>query len=487
MPCDDTGLGTHSNKANKFVVGFMKNRAGATDGRLRLMVSTEESGGATFTVSYDTSICASNTGAGSHSVNQYSTTVVNLCPELRTLTYNAPDRNKGVLVQAEGNKTISVYGENTKTSSSDAFLALPSVEYTCPGVYTYIFTSTTNPNTASGKLLSSFLLVAWEADTTININVTSAAPRIFLPSDIRVGPFFTNAVDGKLDFNINLKSHLSTFYYSDQNGNGNEDIDLSGSFVTSNKPLSVYAGHQCGRFPTDISFCDSLVEQLPPTLTYGQLFLGVPLDRGSSNLNQHYTVVVSQDNTLVNFTCSKNGTISKEETKTVNTGGKEVFSSDFDEYCCIESSGPASVIQFARGAGNVLSVGDPFMVIVPPVEQYSNRYTVRSIDLETYRGGVPTNITLTSYINLAFHKSFLNSGAITVNGVEQQTDSFTAIRSSSGSITGYGKSVDITVGGFDTDYNLLNTAPFSALVYAWHRHMSAGFPAGFGLDPIARK
>ena len=216
----------------------------------------------------------------------------------------------------------------------------------------------------------------------------------------------------------------------------------------------------------------------------------MPLDRSSSNLNQYYTVVVSQDNTLVNFTCSKNGIISKEETKTVNTDGKEVFSSDFDEYCCIESSGPASVIQFARGGSSVLRVGDPFMVIVPPVEQYSNRYTVRSIDLEAYRGNILTVITLTSYINLAFHESFLNSGVITVNGVEQQTDSFSAIRSSSGSIIGYGKSVDITAGGFNTDYNLVNTnssAPFSALVYAWHRQMSAGYPAGFGLDPIARK
>ena len=85
MPCDDTGLGTHSNKANNFVVGFMKHKAGGTGGRLRLMVSTEEPGGATFNVSYNTSLCASasNTGAGSHSVNQNRTTVVDLCPELR--------------------------------------------------------------------------------------------------------------------------------------------------------------------------------------------------------------------------------------------------------------------------------------------------------------------------------------------------------------------------------------------------------------------
>ena len=472
----------------------MKNRIKEADGRLRLMVSTEESGGATFNVSYDTSLCASasNTGAGSHSVNQSRTTVVDLCPELRTLSYGPADRNNGVLVQADGNKTISVYGENTKTASSDAFLALPSVEYTCPDEYTYILTSTTNDDTAMGVFLSSFLLVAWEADTTINISVKSTARRIFPPSDIKVGsdPFIA-AVDGKLDFNINLKSQLSTFYYSDQNGLGNNPrIDLSGSYVKSNKPLSVFTGHQCGRISPYLPFCDHLVEQIPPTVTYGQLFLGVPLNRGDKTLSQNYAIVVSQDNTLVNFTCSKNGIISKEETKTVNTGGKEVFSSDFDEYCCIESSGPASVIQFARGSGNVQSVGDPFMVIVPPVEQYSNRYTVRSIDLEAYRGDTPTAITLTSYINLAFHESFLNSGVITVDGVEQQTDSFSAIRSSSGSIIGYGKSVDITADGFNTDHNLVNTnssAPFSALVYAWHRQMSAGYPAGFGLDPIARK
>ena len=44
-------------------------------------------------------------------------------------------------------------------------------------------------------------------------------------------------------------------------------------------------------------------------------------------------------------------------------------------YCAIESSKPLLVVQFALGR-EIDNAGDPFMMIIPAIEQYDNDYNI---------------------------------------------------------------------------------------------------------------
>ncbi len=45
------------------------------------------------------------------------------------------------------------------------------------------------------------------------------------------------------------------------------DNDLTGTRITSSKPLSVFSGSDCANVPQNIRDCDHLIEQVPPTVT----------------------------------------------------------------------------------------------------------------------------------------------------------------------------------------------------------------------------
>ena len=53
--------------------------------------------------------------------------------------------------------------------------------------------------------------------------------------------------------------------------------DLSGTRIVSNQPISLFSGHECAYSPpTQGVQCDHLVEQIPPTSTWGKVFITAP-------------------------------------------------------------------------------------------------------------------------------------------------------------------------------------------------------------------
>ena len=60
------------------------------------------------------------------------------------------------------------------------------------------------------------------------------------------------------------------------------DNDLTGTRITSSKPLSVFSGSECAYIPRSINYCDHLVEQVPPTVTWGSKFFVASLEGRSS-------------------------------------------------------------------------------------------------------------------------------------------------------------------------------------------------------------
>ena len=74
--------------------------------------------------------------------------------------------------------------------------------------------------------------------------------------------------------------------------------DLSGTIITSDKPIAVFGGNECANIPTAVAFCDHIVEEIPPTNTWGKSFGTMPLAtrlggdtfRGSGQHQQHLGV-----------------------------------------------------------------------------------------------------------------------------------------------------------------------------------------------------
>ena len=124
------------------------------------------------------------------------------------------------------------------------------------------------------------------------------------------------------------------------------------------------------------------------------------------------------------------------------------------------------------------------MVLVPPVSQFSNNYTI-STSLE-----VRTNFT--SHISYALPVQFFDnspeSQSIFMINDSKVTPSsgYRAIYCSNGQICGYGAYSNVSLGIHLVRYNMPATA-FSLYVYGFAREISYGYPAGFRLEPIGGK
>ncbi|MEP7220528.1 MAG: IgGFc-binding protein, partial [Bacteroidota bacterium] len=143
----------------------------------------------------------------------------------------------------------------------------------------------------------------------------------------------------------------------------NSSCDLTGSLIESDKPVALFSGHNCAYVPDPtLKACNQLVEQMPPIDTWGTSFnVGKFLGRSSCMVR----VVASEDSTAV----YENG----KKVATINAG-RFHDNPNVTESIAITTSRPALVAQYSKGFDNGDDVGDPMMIVIAPVEQYSTSY-----------------------------------------------------------------------------------------------------------------
>ena len=183
---------------------------------------------------------------------------------------NSPDiqanntvEHKGIhLTRSMGTAPFSAYGFSTIVRiTADAYLALPiNVLGT-----TYIVAAHSDSGTVAGAQGSEFVIVAAEPGTFVDITLTfpldPAAPGI----PRLAGP--TNT------YQVSLP--LAGDTYVGRTAEGTVP-DLTGTVLSANKPIAVFSGNRCGNVPSAVETCDWLMEQLPPTIAWGEQFLFVP-------------------------------------------------------------------------------------------------------------------------------------------------------------------------------------------------------------------
>lgn len=247
------------------------------------------------------------------------------------------------VVRVHATKPIICYGMNHKRFTADAFLALPrqtaSTEYR---VMTYYNT----PGSGAGdETAAQFVVAAYEDNTQVRI-IPSATTLLGRPR----GTLMEWTLDSGQCVQIQGDPLLT-------------GQDLTGSRITSSKPVAVYAGHVCAEVPLGSDLhglaqsCDHLTESMPPVNVWGQTF--VTSNFVSRNLTDRVRVLALNDNTTVSI---------MGDTWTLNAG--EFRDTLMRRAIAIEASGPVLVGTYARTSASVnASDGDPFFAIVPPLDQ----------------------------------------------------------------------------------------------------------------------
>ena len=406
-------------EGRKFVVAFMKNALPrddlADEPEAYFIVTTTDPGVVNFTV---TTTFTGMTVTTHHQVTWDQPTRLSY-PADSVYVRATSETDKGICVEAEEGKKISIYVINDETASTDGFVALPcdAMAVTSFNRYDHVILSTlldVSDRPGTVPRASQFMVIACEDDTRVTIRPTVAlsgggvfSQNIFGPGTSNEQSYVANNPDKGDTLLVSILS-----------------VDLTGTLVRSNKPVVVISGHECGHVPPDEIACDHIATQIPPHTTWGYTFLLHPL--ASRQSGDFYRFATLTDNTEVTITCVDAGSnvATLANTTTIhnelgrNWGEFQTHKNPcanpsvplVPKYCCLQSTEPVIVAQYSYGAAvdSCINgdIGDPFMTLIPPVIQYLNSYILPA----------PVNVTAGDitfrYISVCVHEKFLDASQI---------------------------------------------------------------------------
>ena len=391
---------------------------------------------------------ANSTGSGTltlgHPVEWYSINSDNL----QVVSSSFGDRFKGIHLETNLPIALIVVG-----SYYHPYLALPCHDYQISQYEYYTVSTGSNSNTA----LSQALLVGCQNNTTVTI---TPSVDLSLPNNTQE-PDIDIVVSKGISHTV-LLHEGQTLYF------GAPDVDITGTHIVSDKPLTVITGHECGSRP-DMSRkvgCAPLQLQVPPTVTWGKKFI---LPFITQVYYGHFPVYVKI------ITADRDTTITSVYNETVNTTHYDTQGSVHSFYynnfvnCYVEANKPILVTAFIR---NDYSIS---LTLIPPIEQYSNK-----IDFNVYNIGYSygTDVILTT-TPVGFSPS-----AILYNG--QPITNWTTIYDSSMNIVGYATHIRPYYNYGPNNKSIVHTGKngkVSVLINGFY-YVAFTYPAGMNLIPI---
>ena len=446
-----------TNYATELYVGFMRTIVPVGHITLynpRLLVGTTSQTNLTVTVTR-----ADGMEESTGKTSSGASTVFNLSNDLIVLNAESQFRQKGLLVSSASNPISAVAFAFDFQGATDAFLVLP-----CHAVlidradYEYFAVSFQGANGYHSEVLLT------GCDDNTNVTVTPSQS-ISIPSDpsIQSSPLINLSPGQSHTFFLHAQQTLLI---------STTTSDLTGTRVTSNRPISVTSGNDCRGIPVNNANCEYLVEQIPPTATWGNVFILPPfLGRETG---QFYKVVSSMDNTLVKRTCS-NDSITTDFTL-ASAGSFEFFHTGKSIYCSLESNKPILVVQVALSFVEG-DTGDPTMILVAPMDEYLQSFRFQSL---------PSLGTFKHYINVMVPIQHYNSTQILYDGAVNPSCIWRPVIGAGSTIIGWGCNYEISP---DVTHTVRHAAPDGKLfvmVYGFREksnvHRAYGYPAGLALD-----
>ncbi len=435
----------------------------------QLLVTTSEDMNVSFTVSYNARSRRLSAFSQTFTASKGSVTKVNLPKELRAFTTSPANFDIAVNVKADENKTVVIYLLNEDAASTDIALLYPKFA-TKTNTYTYyVVSSPSTTETPEGGDRSFVGIVATEDNCVVEITPTARANALIA----RDRPLTHNP--GVLVRSPPLPKQTVIFMSSQD--------DLTGTKVTGTCYLSVITGHQCAFYPADMQSCDGIMEQIPPTETWGFNFFLSPL---AERLSAGYRFIAGADNTVVTHRC--NG--SEPDTFTLTSAGnfREVLV-NMPTYCHVESNQPLLVAQYSLGHeyGGINDIfADPFVTLIAPVGQFNNKYNFILVQSVTPQD-VAQPVVFDPYLNLLVTNDCCERNDILYDGQPLPSSvSFTDIACTGGEVCGCAAQFHPSVNtGTHTLMHSRDSCSIGATLYAWQNQNSYGSMAGTRLDSIA--
>ena len=181
-------------------------------------------------------------------------------------------------------------------------------------------------------------------------------------------PVATNAGNGVAAVAANATGQLVMNRFDTLQVRAQGSGDVSGTFVTADKPIWVLGGSVCINVPQGVTYCDHIQEQMLALDYWGKKYVGA--HSPPRNDEKHYwRVFGGEDGTVVTTTPAQPGTPIM-----VNKGQWKQIVIPNDVSFIFESDKPFLPVQYLEGQSGGGGTGDPAMYQMIPVEQFLDRY-----------------------------------------------------------------------------------------------------------------
>ncbi|TAL67745.1 MAG: hypothetical protein EPN82_13305, partial [Bacteroidetes bacterium] len=375
------------------------------------------------------------------------------------------DRN-GVHVYSDA--PIICYGVSRAPYTSDSYLALPV-----------------------SSLGREYVVASWPDISDNDIQYLPCYTGIVSPYDNNTVSFTMGGTDSSKTEGGQLpgKTRTYTLYKGDVLliSSAGHLSDLSGSRISSSKPVSVISSNFCAYVPENVGYCDFMMEAELPTYSWGKIYLYTPI---SGRLN----------NSIIRLFTKEAGTIIYRDgiqlakldsaSGLKNVGWLNIRADEGAPRPIVFSSDkPIYIEQYNCGQDDDKVVSDPFMMVLTSYEQFQKEITFNTPGI---RGGFGFARNYLNIVHSGTESDNLPDDlmfAKVVNGqfVWQQLDSLN-LKTEKFSIPVNGKTYYNTTMLLPGDgvYKIRANAPLGVYSYGFSSYDSYGHPANVLLRDLSK-
>ena len=436
---------TFGSESSEFVIGMYSNHPDTGSLPITVLVTSNENEAFELTIENITGPFMNVT------INAKQTEII--LPHMYVVSGES-ENQKGIFLRTNKERKISVSVINNSPTmhSTDSYHALPVIKYA--GLDEYVYYGIT-PNTNITGLNNRILLIGNQDHTSVTITPTQHVT------------VMNEAITPNEAYTVEL-NRLETLLIQSQQ-------PLTGTKVVSDKPITFLSGHQCAVVPESGNSCDFAIEQIPPTVTWGKRFMFQMLS--SRTGGSHFTVLTSENNTNVSLWCtlpSSNQNLQSHFTLEEAGDYKMLEIAPDDVICSLSTSKPSALVLFGTSENADEGSGDPLLMMIPPVEQFSSTYMFKS--RENF------NKTFINILVMGNHNSVLKDGV-------PFSSTWNEIKDPSEGIDTFGFATKLPVEDFVMHNITTNDANtnISVLMYGLDFSVGYGQRVGTMLKPISSK